>query len=270
VVLERLAVPAGRVGNLWRYRNRGHRWVMHRHRELEVNLVLRGRAAYLMADGRHELATDHLLFLFPAQEHLLLDESPDFMMWGMVIAPEAVASSAVGARATLGEADPPRSCHWRLAPARARALAELWSGSAALARADTFNRALPVLLCAAWDEGDALPPGLGTPVHPAVERAARRLAADPGLDGRALARLAGLSGPRLSRLFHREMGTTVVAYRNRIRLERLRELLQDPRQDLLAAALAAGFGSYTQCHRVVRALTGGPPARLRTSAEPAR
>lgn len=260
---ERLGLPPACEGALWHYRYGGERWYAHTHRELEVNLVLRGRAAYLVGDRRVALAANDLLFLFPAQEHHLLDLSPGFQLWNMVVAPERVARVAQGEAAVLAARDPPGLFHWRLPPPAARALAALWEGAAALRLPARINEALGLVLAAAWDATrDARRHGPGQALHPAVERAVRALQADPGARAPAVARAAGLSPGRLSRLFHQEMGITLVAYANQVRLERLAGLLALPQANLLEAALQAGFGSYSHCHRVVCRLTGRPPRAL--------
>jgi len=46
----------------------------------------------------------------------------------------------------------------------------------------------------------------------------------------------------------------MVEYKNRVRLNRFTALVDKGRRNLLEAALAAGFGSYAQFHRVFRAL----------------
>jgi methylphosphotriester-DNA--protein-cysteine methyltransferase len=57
----------------------------------------------------------------------------------------------------------------------------------------------------------------------------------------------------LARVFKRDMGMSLVEYRNRLRLDRFWILVDGGRPSLLEAALAAGFGSYAQFHRVFRA-----------------
>jgi transcriptional regulator GlxA family with amidase domain len=65
---------------------------------------------------------------------------------------------------------------------------------------------------------------------------------------------------RLARVFKTEMGMSLVAYRNRMRLDRFDRLLDSGGgSNLLEAALAAGFGSYAQFHRVFRAVHGIAP-----------
>jgi AraC-like DNA-binding protein len=95
--------------------------------------------------------------------------------------------------------------------------------------------------------------------HPLVRQTVRLLAKDPSLGGKALASSLDISLSRLARVFKVEMGMSLVEYRNRLRLERFQVLLDAGGENLLAAALAAGFGSYAQFHRVFRALRGTTP-----------
>jgi len=80
----------------------------------------------------------------------------------------------------------------------------------------------------------------------------------------SIARRAGLSSDHGGRVFQEQVGCTPAAFRNRVCLERD---LANPTVtgDRLAAALAAGFGSYAQFYRVHKDLTGVPPARSRHS-----
>jgi len=95
--------------------------------------------------------------------------------------------------------------------------------------------------------------------HPLVRQTVRLLAKDPSLGGKDLASSLDISLSRLARVFKAEMGMSLVEYRNRLRLERFQVLLDAGGENLLAAALAAGFGSYAQFHRVFRALRGTTP-----------
>jgi AraC-like DNA-binding protein len=95
--------------------------------------------------------------------------------------------------------------------------------------------------------------------HPLVRQTVRLLAKDPSLGGKVLASSLDISLSRLARVFKVEMGMSLVEYRNRLRLERFQVLLDAGGENLLAAALAAGFGSYAQFHRVFRALRGSTP-----------
>jgi AraC-like DNA-binding protein len=95
--------------------------------------------------------------------------------------------------------------------------------------------------------------------HPVVRRTARLLEADPSLGGKAIASMLDISLSRLARVFKAQMGMSLVEYRNRLRLERFQNLLDAGGDNLLSAALAAGFGSYAQFHRVFREMNGSTP-----------
>jgi AraC-like DNA-binding protein len=85
------------------------------------------------------------------------------------------------------------------------------------------------------------------------------LAKDPALGGKEISSALDISLSRLARVFKSEMGMSLVEYRNRLRLDRFSVLLDRGRTNLLEAALAAGFGSYAQFHRVFRALRNVTP-----------
>jgi AraC-like DNA-binding protein len=97
------------------------------------------------------------------------------------------------------------------------------------------------------------PPG-ESPGHRLVAATVGMLAKDPGMGGKEIASALDISLSRLARVFKAEMGMSLVEYRNRLRLDRFSVLLDKGRTNLLEAALAAGFGSYAQFHRVFRAL----------------
>jgi AraC-like DNA-binding protein len=89
------------------------------------------------------------------------------------------------------------------------------------------------------------------------------LAKDPGLGGKNIADQLDVSLGRLARAFKAEMGISLIEYRNRLRLDRFTALLDMGHRNLLDAALAAGFGSYAQFHRVFRALRHVKPSDYR-------
>ena len=93
-----------------------------------------------------------------------------------------------------------------------------------------------------------------SPGHRLVSSTVSLLSKDPAMGGKEIASALDISLSRLSRVFKAEMGMSLVEYRNRLRLDRFAVLLDRGRTNLLEAALAAGFGSYAQFHRVFRAL----------------
>jgi AraC-like DNA-binding protein len=227
----------------------------HRHRELEVNLVVGGRAAYLLGGRRVPLLAGSMIWLFPRQEHLLIDSSSDFSMWVLVFRPALVASCAEReTRRILASPDPGEILCRQILPPRVESLNRLYQG-AVDEKGDTefVNATLHYALVESWRayqfSGELIP---STQVHPAVARAARIVseATDPmPLDD--VAREAGLSPARLSRLFQQQVGVTLTTFRQQKCLQRFLRLYgTGARHSLIEAALLAGFGSYPQFHRV--------------------
>ena len=103
---------------------------------------------------------------------------------------------------------------------------------------------------------------------PAVQVVLHRLEMDPVQTGEQLARELGVSAGYLSRAFKREVGVSLVEYRNQLRVRRFLCAVDRERPNLLRAALEAGFGSYAQFHRVYRRLFGTTPREHLVDARP--
>jgi AraC-like DNA-binding protein len=265
---EDLGLRHGAEGRVARHRAADRPPRAHRHAELELNLVLRGTASYLLGERRYELTPGTLTWLFPGQDHVLVDESPEHELWWAVFRPSLVArAAATTAAAPLLERDPAGEYSRRLDALRVARLDLLLDD---LRDADDalLNAGLAYLLVYAWQAFlHSQDPVAGAAVHPAVQTVARRLRADPnagGLD--QLAREVGLSPSHLSRLFKAQTGVSLTRFRNQRRLERFHRLYGEGRRTTaLAAALEAGFGSYAQFYRVVRDETGRTPSELRVA-----
>lgn len=95
----------------------------------------------------------------------------------------------------------------------------------------------------------------------------RTLNEDLSITGERLASDLGVSSGHLARAFKREMGISLVDYRNRKRLDHFFEILQrmGSTSNLLDAALEAGFGSYAQFHRVYRKFIGATPRNMHST-----
>lgn len=93
--------------------------------------------------------------------------------------------------------------------------------------------------------------------RPLIARVAEILGENPSLSFQEVARHLRMSQGNLTRSFKRQVGSSIVEYRNELRLARF--LVQAPTSGLLEAALGAGFGSYAQFHRVFRARFGKSP-----------
>jgi AraC-like DNA-binding protein len=271
-MIEDLGLWAGIDGRVVRHAAGDLRPRAHSHAELEVNLVLRGTASYLLGERRYELTAGTLTWLFPGQEHVLVDESADHALWWAVFRPSLVARTATSSHASpLLQRDPVGRYSRRLDPQRVRRLGDLFHD---LREAETvddtlFSIGLSYLLLSAWqsfvDSEDIVG---GVDVHPAVDRVARLLQAERAAgDLTDLAQIVGLSPSHLSRLFTTQMGISIGRFRNQQRLHRFLRLYGSGRRTTaLDAALKAGFGSYAQFYRVFRQETGRQPTALRAAA----
>ena len=93
--------------------------------------------------------------------------------------------------------------------------------------------------------------------HPLVREAAHLLVGKPSLSSAELAAQLHVSKIHLTRTFRRYANTSIVDYRNELRLAQF--LGQANEKPVLAAAMDAGFGSYVQFNRVFRTRFGKTP-----------
>jgi AraC-like DNA-binding protein len=256
-------------GQLWFYSGAAPaaRRRMHRHDELEFNLVARGTASYLMLERRYALRQNSLVWMFPNQEHLLLDESRDFKMWVAVFRASLLQRACEDAAyRTLQDKNPAGDFYRRLPPVVAARLGTLLEQvKSAEHDPPRHNAGLTYALLQSWSAFAAADVVVGLDVHPAVERAAKLLRDETEPTRLSeLAADAGLSSSRLSRVFKAQTGLSLVHFRQRQQLDRFFRLYgSGQRTTMLAAAMAAGFGSYAQFHRVFKRLVGKSPAEHR-------
>jgi AraC-like DNA-binding protein len=264
---QKLKLPKELDGNLWHYRNLGRTHAMHHHAELEFNLVTQGAGLYLLDNRKYRIRRGDLLWLFPAQEHVLVEQTPDFEMWIGVFKPKAVRRIATDANAqVLRQADPAGEYCRRLLQGVLAQLDGLFAEvAAAHDQPGLFNAGLGYTLLCAWEHFEHAADVPVLDVHPAVEKAARLIRDETtALSPDELARRSGLSPARLSRLFKQQTGVALVDFRNRQRIERFLQIYgTGQRMTMLDAALEAGFGSYPQFHRVFKRVIGCSPGKYR-------
>jgi len=158
---------------------------------------------------------------------------------------------------TLARRRAPKEFASALPPARARHLTRLFQALAETMDDDAqFNTGLAFAVLTSWIEhlrARAIVPKARR--EPLVERVIQLLREEGRLSLDELSRASGASRSVLTRLFKRQTGLSILEYKNRLRVERFLALYADGEgATLLEAALAAGFGSYAQFHRVCRAL----------------
>jgi AraC-like DNA-binding protein len=239
----------GRRGQVWRYAPEFRR-PRHFHPEPELNLVVAGTARFGTGSTSIPVSAGDLLCWPPGCDHELLDASLDLDLFVFALTPELCARVLAPRSAPvlsgpllvrLGEAE--------TAALHARLSAPVVTSEAAVAEEHVAR-----LWIDAHDIRSKLqrPDNLG-------RRVLRSLLQHPDLGRAERARLVRAHPSELSRSFHRELGLTLGAYRTRLRLLRFIELVDTGQHNLLAAALQAGFGSYSQCHRAFRAAFGCMP-----------
>lgn len=266
---EVLKIPDDREGQAWLYARRSDAaWPEHLHRELEYNLVLKGKARYLVEGKSYVLTPGTSIWLHPAQPHHLVEHGGDFAMWIVVFRPRMVlrlCSDPVNR--PLMAARPEGDFCKQLLPEEREAqemeLAMLQDGRLTV---DEFNARLGVLLLSAWrrhrETGSVID---ARDLHPAVAKAVERVREGTfheDLEG--LARKCGLSPSRLSRVFKAQVGVSLARYRQQCALDRFVSLYgRGGRYSLTEAAERSGFGSYAQFYRVLSARFNCSPADYR-------
>lgn len=267
----------------------------HHHVELELNLVVRGAITYVTEGQRFTFPAGTLLWLYPEQEHQLVDRTSDAQNYVAVFKPSFIrrscrTSAYAGLKCTKNEK--PGVLHTRLEPEAYelvhKAMDSLMVGSLdsdLLNRQagfgvdpdfsfqhndpDALNAGLHYLLLLCWRYQSTGESHSGAvPLHPSVRRAIQLLS--EGEWEHSLSRLAkacGASEAHLSRTFHKQIGVPINRYRNSLRLTRFLDEYSKPEQKNIAEAVyAAGFGSYAQFYKVfVEAYGRGPRACLTSS-----
>jgi AraC-like DNA-binding protein len=242
-------IPTKARAHVWRHAPATRR-PRHFHAEPELNLVTGGRGAFGMGEKVLPVATGDLLWWPPGQDHVLADASPDFDLF--VIGVTADFSQ----RALAGTPD--EGC---AGPIQIRlpttALAEIEATCVAPASA-TDVPAIERKVGDLWRRAHALRRA-ANPMHVLTRRTMVSLYQRPELARSDLAQLVRAYPTEVSRYFHDDMGTTMSAFRSRLRLLRFIQGVDDGAESLLAAALGAGFGSYSQCHRIFQQTFGCTP-----------
>ena len=241
-------IPGAARGHIWHHQPATRR-PRHFHSEPELNLIAAGRATFGAGESVIAVEAGDLLWWPPGQDHVLLDASPDFDLY--VIGLTAGFSERVlGNRAALAATSAARFHLDRDHLVRFTAMCAVPIASSATAdierKVGDFWRHAHRLRAFAHDR------------HMLTRRTLESVLAQPELKRSELARLVGGNVSELSRHFHHDIGLTLTSYRTRLRLLRFIHLV-DSGQRLLSAAEEAGFGSYSQCHRVFHHTLGCTP-----------
>jgi AraC-like DNA-binding protein len=235
---------------VWKYTpvNWGRR-PRHFHIEPEFNLIASGRAVFGVGGTLVEAESGDLIGFSPGQDHVLLNASPDLFLFAIGMDP-TLSDQVLRA----GDA-PLAPVHMRLGPDDFKALLD--GSSASVDRSGVEQPCAELWERVHWLERRR---EAGTSrLHVLTRRTLAQLATSPELGLDDLAARFRAPASEISRHFHRDMGLTFVQYRTRLRLLNLIRLMDKAGTNLLSAADAAHFGSYSQCHRVFQAELGCSP-----------
>ncbi|MEI9812705.1 MAG: helix-turn-helix transcriptional regulator [Acidobacteriota bacterium] len=86
----------------------------------------------------------------------------------------------------------------------------------------------------------------------------------------ALARAANMSRTVFAERFKQATGWSPLEYLTLLRMQRARDLLRDPRTQLVTIAIAVGYASHGAFHRAFRRTTGFTPGEFRQMASDVR
>jgi methylphosphotriester-DNA--protein-cysteine methyltransferase len=260
----------------------------HHHNELELNVIVQGSITYVVDGRRFTFFPRTLLWLFPQQEHQLVDRSANAQFYVAVFKPSLVNRSC---RTTLNHSLKRNSIEQdsvlnTLLNPESFALIRNIMDSLMLGSLDpeTLNREAgfgPASnFCFEHRDPDALNAGLSylmlmcwrsqlmgkatrDPIvlHPVIRRALKRLSEDDREGSlEDLAKACGASKSYLSRKFHEQIGVPLNRYRNSLRLSRFFQQYQQADQKTITEAVyAAGFGSYAQFYKVFAQAYGQGP-----------
>jgi AraC-like DNA-binding protein len=248
--------PGDHRAFVWKYSEPiGGRRPRHFHAEPELNLVVCGRATFGIGDSVVTVRAGELVAFPSAQDHALLDSSPDLYLYAIGMSPsyslEALANEpSMPLHVSLDESE--------LRPLLARAADIVDRPGADQQAAELWQRVHGVAR-------RATPRSVMGP-HVLTRRTLQLLRSAPELTLNALAAQLRAHPSEVSRHFHRDMGMTLVRYRMRLKLLSFIQLVDSGKVELMPSAFSAGFGSYSQCHRTFQAELGCSPRQFFFSA----
>jgi AraC-like DNA-binding protein/quercetin dioxygenase-like cupin family protein len=232
----------------------GGRRPRHFHAEPELNLIVAGTATFGIGETVVNASAGELLGFPPGQDHVLLDSSPDLYLFAIGLEPNFSAKVL-----RLEQDNVTVPLHVRLSASDLRALE---SRSAKIVDQTGVEQESAEL----WEHANWLRQRhvgrLNDATHVLTRRTLSLLADDPDIDREQLASKLRASPFAISRYFHHDVGLTLVRYRTRLRLMRFMRLVDEGNENLTLAAKAAGFGSYSQCHRVFQSELGCAPRQF--------
>lgn len=265
---EHYLLPSTRDGAIWPFA-RDYPKPRHFHSQLELLILLRGSAEIRVGRALYAVHAGQLVWQLPGVEHEVLDVSPDCELRVLHVEPDLCAQvwSELG---LLSSVDKPVCPGPGAFTGWAHELGALVGGRPVVELARRDLDALMDLCDATCADGSLLADEVPSRLRRALATAWRAterehdrrrdlslvelgsclLFDEPGLERSQLCRAMDVSEGYLSRCFQRELGISFSEQRARVRIARFVTSVTREGWNYLDAALASGFGSYSQLHRV--------------------
>ena len=295
IMVEEHKIEENHQGFVFLYDSKKHKVGMrnpHRHKELEMNIIIKGCAEYILSDQRYKLTPGNIVWLFPGQEHQLTKTDPNFEMYVVVFKEDLFKKNQFLKEKyqMLSEQNPEGSFCRRVSLASieklektCQSLCELnlknvlspayyYAGQAFGYKDNSpylhsdptlLNAGLSYLMTVGWHifltEGAE---EKNKALNPAVEKAIDLLKSFPEEDFglKDLSIKCGVSSSRLSRLFNEQIGSSIVDYKNKLKLEQFLVCIkQNPSFSISEACYMVGFGSYSQFYKTFKHSFGISP-----------
>ena len=226
-------------GHIWRHQPATRR-PRHFHAEPELNLVTAGSGKFGVGMTEIEVSAGDLLWWTPGQDHELLEASPDFDLFVIGLTSE-FSDRVLGDQSSTIYRGPALV---RIDPSALMRFQQFCAAPVGRQDVTVIERHVGDFWREAQSHRSSAPN-----MHVLTRRSLAALLQCPDLDRDRVADLAGGYPSEVSRHFHKDMGVTLATYRTRLRLLRFIDRVDAGSDSLLAAALDAGFGSYSQCQR---------------------
>ena len=191
-----------------------------------------------------------LLWWPPGQDHVLVDASPDFDLFVIGVTPDF----SLRVLADTPEPACAGPIHIRLPTKALNEMEAICATPGGACDTSAIEHRVGDL----WRQAHVLRRA-ADPMHVVTRRTMESLYLQPDLGRSGIANLLGTYPTEISRSFHNDMGMTLSSFRSRLRLLRFVQAVDGGAPNLMAAALGAGFGSYSQCHRIFQRTFGCAP-----------
>lgn len=255
-------LPAERSTFVMDYNIENPLFVYHAHEDLEINVVTAGDAEILIQGKTCTLIRGTVLFLRPAEYHMLIKRSDNFRMKILVMNREQVEYLKKKAGIANALFDKENLFVNILDKDGLRLLencltVEFFKAFSPASKDSFLRESLHLILQLCASSG---PENKKQKLHPAIFQAIEMLE-----ESQMMAKLKDISeqidmdSAQLSRIFQQSLGMSFVEYRNVSRLERFLFLRKTKNYNLLEAASEAGFGSYRSFYRIYKQVYGHSP-----------